>query len=488
MSRKPYMVGLLLLIATTAAARQTIYFKKDHIYANRAQRPSKGNEMNCARTNVLKWGRGLALCMLLLVATVIQGWAQGIDIRTCDPNGSAYEAYFCLDDIIVVDGSGYNYDQTTRSGGVYLIKPDTGNQKPISTGGYLNQGAFLTLEPGTSKILVSSRTYGVIRIDPADGSQEVLLKGGTGWGTFQTFQDAAHGNVAESFIYPAGITIDGMDGSIMVVDAGINLLSTTVDPAGNPNCSNSSDVMTCEALPGKIIRIQRPYGAGVGVYDLSTGVSVMSKGGSLSRPFSIVADLNGSQYVTSMSAKLGGVDDPGKGGIVFVDALNAYAQSTFFSSYLNNPSATGCPMGLGTDHNTTIYFSVFSYNGFGCVTNPNQGVYTLTLDPWGVNPPTLATVITGTPMAYPFGMDADRNGRIVIADEASGYGCAGTIFRYDPSQPIMRVYDPGWTISNLNPYALSPKVGLGCSPPNQSWLGTPSNVIVVKVHGVNIYH
>src|SRR5207249_8623135 len=243
------------------------------------------------------------------------------------------------------------------------------------------------------------------------------------------------------FIYPAGITIDGMDGSIMVVDAGINLFSTTVDPAGNPNCTNSSDVMTCEALPGKIIRIQRPYGAGVGVYDLSTGVSVMSKGGSLSRPFSIVADLNGSQYVTSMSAKLGGVDDPGKGGIVFVDALNTYAQSTFFSSYLNNPSATGCPMGLGTDHNTTIYFSVFSYNGFGCVTNPNQGVYTLTLDPWGVNPPTLATVITGTPMAYPFGMDADRNGRIVIADEASGYGCAGTIFRYDPSQPIMRVYD-----------------------------------------------
>src|SRR6267378_2314100 len=97
--------------------------------------------------------------------------------------------------------------------------------------------SLLTLEPGTGKILASTRTFGVIRVDPKDGSQEVIMKGGTGWGKpFPTFSDSANNNATESFIYPAGITIDPIDGSILVTDTGINLFSRKLN--GDPNCTD----------------------------------------------------------------------------------------------------------------------------------------------------------------------------------------------------------------------------------------------------------
>src|SRR5207249_9854205 len=99
----------------------------------------------------------------------------------------------------------------------------------------------------------------------------------------------------------------------------------------------------------------------------------------------------------------------------------------------------------------------------------------------------------GCPCQVPFGMDTDRGDgqggppRLIIADEGSGYGCKGTIFRLDQSKPIIRVGDNGWTLSNLNPFALSPIVGGTCAPPNQTYLSTPADAVVVKVAvGVNI--
>src|SRR5207249_1275534 len=111
--------------------------------------------------------RGVALLFLLAFAS--SAWALGLqNTKPCIVNGTPVQAFFCLDDIVVVDGG--------DSGGIYLVDPVTGNQTPISTGGYLGQAASVTIEPGTGKLLASSRTYGVIRVNPQDGSQEVLLR------------------------------------------------------------------------------------------------------------------------------------------------------------------------------------------------------------------------------------------------------------------------------------------------------------------------
>src|SRR2546427_10872549 len=116
--------------------------------------------------------------LLFLTLASPTAWAQGLPTKSCTVNGTTVQAYFCLDDIVVVDGAG----NPNTKGGLYLVDPTNGNQTPISTGGLLTQAASVTLEPGTGKILASTRTFGVIRVDPKDGSQEVILKGGTGWG------------------------------------------------------------------------------------------------------------------------------------------------------------------------------------------------------------------------------------------------------------------------------------------------------------------
>src|SRR5207253_2964181 len=203
----------------------------------------------------------------------------------------------------------------------------------------------------------------------------------------------------------------------------------------------------------------------------------------ISDPFDIAAVTGGSLYITDMNAKLGGAADPGSGGIIFLNAASSYAQSAFFSSYSVNVNSLGCPMGITTDSTGNVVASVFSYNGFGCA---QAGVFVLTPDPSGANP-TLAGLISGSPFQYPFGMDTDTGDglggppRLIIADEGSGYGCKGTIFRLDQSKPIIRVGDNGWTLSNLNPFALSPIVGGTCAPPNQTYLSTHAAAVVLKV-------
>jgi len=121
-----------------------------------------------------------------------------------------------------------------------------------------------------------------------------------------------------------------------------------------------------------------------------------------------------------------------------------------------------------------ILATVFTYNGYGC--SP-QAVFTVTPDPFGIKPATMTPLVNGYPFQFPFGMDPDRNGIIIIADEGSGYGCSGTIFRLDLSMLVQK--DPHQP--NPNPFALSPYFGLGCTPPNQAYLSTPSDVAVVKV-------
>src|SRR2546427_6717180 len=409
---------------------------------------------------------GLAVLLLLTLAT--PAGAQGLPTKSCPVSGGGtVQAYLCLDDIVVVDGAG----NPNTKGGLYLVDPTSGNQTPISTGGFLIQAASVTLEPGSGKILASTRTFGVIRVDPKDGSQEVILKGGTGWGKpFPTFSDSANNNATECFISPAGITIDPMDSSILVSDTCINLFTTTL--SGNPNCTDPNNVLTCESFPGKIIRIKK--GQGAGVY---AGTALVAKGGLLSDPFDIAVDGGSSLYVTDMNAVLGGANDPGKGGIIYLNASQNYSQSAFFSSYAQNPNAPtyGCPMGITVNGAGTIFATVFSYNGFGCAP---QAVFGLTPGA-GTNPPTLSTVFSGYPLQFPFGMDIDRSGRILIADEGSGYSCKGTIFRLDLTKPIVTQFDGN--LNDFNPFALSPIVGAGCSPPNQTNLVTPSDVAVVKV-------
>ncbi|PYS11668.1 MAG: hypothetical protein DMG15_17135 [Acidobacteria bacterium] len=386
---------------------------------------------------------------------------------------------------MVVDGS---------SSGIYLVDPVTGNQTPISTAvnaqtiinglpvNLLQQAASLTIEPGTGKLLASTRQYGIIRVDPKDGSQEVLLKGGVGWGPYPTLSSG------DPFIYPAGIIIDPLDSSILVTDTGIRINA----------CSDPNNVFSCNSDPGKIIRITKAPGSAAGVY---SGNAVVAKGVLLSDPFDIAVDGNNGAasniYVTDMNAKLGAAD-PGLGGIIYLDATNNFNQSVFFSSYTQNPNATpptsgtGCPMGItmvppltvnGTSYPTRVFATVWysQSNGYGCAPTA-----VLSLTP-NVLLPTSAgsdfqTIFSGSPLVFPFGMDTDLIGRVIIADEGSGYGCSGTIFRLDLTKPIQTTVG-SWDgiIDHLNPFGLSPIVGSGCTPPNQTFLKNPSDAAVVKV-------
>src|SRR2546422_6033821 len=90
-----------------------------------------------------------SVVFLLLMFASSAGWAQGLPTKSCPvPGGGTVLAYLCLDDIVVVDGSGYN-GSGFKVGGLYLVNPTNGNQTPISTGGTLGQAASVTIEPGT---------------------------------------------------------------------------------------------------------------------------------------------------------------------------------------------------------------------------------------------------------------------------------------------------------------------------------------------------
>ena len=205
-------------------------------------------------------------------------------------------------------------------------------------------------------------------------------------------------------------------------------------------------------------------------------------------------------YVTDMNAKLGGAADPGLGGIIYLGATNNFNQSVFFSSYTQNPNATpptsgtGCPMGItmvppltvnGTSYPTRVFATVWysQSNGYGCAPT---AVLSLTPNVWAPTSPgsSFQTIFSGSPLVFPFGMDTDLSGRVIIADEGSGYGCNGTIFRLDLTKQIQTTVG-FWDgiVADLNPFGLSPIVGSpnGCSPPNQTYLVNPSDVAVVKV-------
>jgi len=102
--------------------------------------------------------RALAIFLSIITLASSTSWAQGLQTKSCSVSGTTVQAYFCLDDIVAVDGSGYNPSGSAKVGGLYIVDPVSGNQTPISTGGYLGQAASATLEPGTGKILASSRT------------------------------------------------------------------------------------------------------------------------------------------------------------------------------------------------------------------------------------------------------------------------------------------------------------------------------------------
>src|SRR2546427_9455256 len=211
------------------------------------------SRMEAIATRTPGMGVRALVVLLLLILTSSVGWAQGLQTtKPCTVTDQTVQAYLCLDDIVVVDGG---------SSGIYLVDPATGNQKPISTAvnaatiingttvNLLNQAASIAIERGTGKLLVSTRTYGIIRVDPKDGSQEWLLKGGTGWGAYPTL------NSGDPFVYPGGITVD-LDGSILATDTGIRLNSTNCQKDAKGNII----VTTCDHDPGKIIRINKGTG------------------------------------------------------------------------------------------------------------------------------------------------------------------------------------------------------------------------------------
>src|SRR5438270_4914812 len=85
--------------------------------------------MLAARTSRATILVGLAV-LLFLTSTPSPVLAQ-LPPKDCTVNGATMKAYLCLDDIVVVDGSGHPNTQ----GGISLVYPVTGDQTPISTAG-----------------------------------------------------------------------------------------------------------------------------------------------------------------------------------------------------------------------------------------------------------------------------------------------------------------------------------------------------------------
>jgi hypothetical protein len=369
----------------------------------------------------------LGLAMLFVLAFGSSGWAQGLSKHQCTVNGTTVMAYFCQDDIVVADGAGSN-GTSTGIGGVYFIDPATGNQTPISTGNLLKGVSSVTLDPTTGMILASSSQNGVIQIDPSNGQQTLTLQGG-----FPCYPFTSINTGQEFFNYPAGITVDPSDNSILVLDAGLNQTSYSV-------CDQTA----------KIIKIKNGQFSVVKKLNASNTDPLFAP---LLHPMDIAADQSGI-YVTDMSAPLGGA---GMGGILYFDR-SGNTQTIYAAT-----TTQACPMGITVDSRNRVFATVFTYFSYGC--SPTAVFH---VDPinsvMGTTWSSPVPLAGNPPLQYPFGMDYDRNGNILIADEGAN-SCAGAVFRINP--------DTGATLQ------LSPSSS--CSPPsNQTYLKSPADVVTAK--------
>ena len=263
-------------------------------------------------------------------------------------------------ELFVVDANAFG-----GSGGVVRVDPATGTQTVVSSGGIFARPTSIAIDTNGELFVTDwpiSGGLGLIRVDPVSGTQTVVSPVG-------------------AFVTPSDIVIDA-NGDLLIADDG------------------------AFGGPGGIIRVDRVTGA----------QTTVSSGGDFIEPRGLVIDGNGDLLVVDRDA-LGG-----PGAVFRVDPTTG--SQTVISSHGNFDS----PSGIALDSNGDIL--VTDFDAFG-------GTATV----FRVDPVTGAqsTVSSGGSLDNPFGIVIDGGGAIFVAD----HGVPGRIIRVDPSSGSQTIISSG---------------------------------------------
>jgi hypothetical protein len=313
-----------------------------------------------------------------------------------------------------------------QAGRIIQIDPVTGSQRIVAEGlPYLSETTGAVFDPNDNQILAVDRDNGVIRVNPADGTQTRLTIGGLN-------------NPAELVKDPFAIALDAA-GNIYVADSGwraglITCETLTQNSGTTYTCTppgGTPTVLTCTTVsqnppalnstyncivpqvntPGQIVQINRTSGT----------QTVHASGGNIVHPFGLAYDaVNMTLYASDMSAF------GGQGGIFSIPSSGQ--QIVVWGPASANPVAVqqapmGCPLGLAYDgSNDSILATVFAYpalppqNVYGCVP---PGIFRVHL---GSGTPGSGSQVPGSVSAgwsLPFGIAVEPNpsNTILVVDE-----------------------------------------------------------------------
>src|SRR6266850_1166614 len=381
----------------------------------------------------------LAVVILMLTLASSAGWAQGLPLKTCS---NQITAYLCKGDILVADGNSDN-----GKGRIILVDPVTGSQTSIAHGDpYLDEPVGVIFDPNDNNLLVingvagGTQINGVVRVNPGTGAQTLVSSG---------------------FNAPFALALDG-NGDIFVADSGY----AATDP-NNPLVNQ----------PGRIIKVDRKTGT----------QTLWATGGFISHPYGIAFDAGntGLLYVTDATSF------NGQGAIYSLDPANinspprlVWGPATASPAPVVPQSAPmGCPLGITVEATGNLLATAFSYPApppnaiYGCVP---PGIFRVDL--MARRQVTMIDNNTTPPLSWnlPFGIDTEDNGtstgNIIVVDEG-----LKMVFRLNPTP-----YNPLDPLASfIAPIPLS-RDGFFVTPVNLSLRKTQPTVNIAQPPSVSI--
>jgi hypothetical protein len=339
----------------------------------------------------------LAMAVVLVTFTLASpaAWAQGLPIRTC-PDGK--QSYLCVGDIVVADanaGSDIGLNWKSSSGALILVDPTTGAQTIISQGGLLQETVGVVVEDN-GNLVATDRITGVIRVNPANGAQTVLL---------------AADPLANDFF---GI-VKNANGDFIVTDTGWDPSSPYQDRAGLNR-------------PGRVLLIDK------------TGKvqSVLAQGPPIAHPFGVALDpVDKSIVLSDMSAF-------SNQGAIFRLPAGGGNPTVIWGPDGSGPdvvvqtAGVNCPMGITVEDSRNILTTFFNLgdstygcaqisNGGGAIFRVNLGTHTQDDFATPNKNDTPQNDETYSWLVWPFGVVTEANRNVLFMDE-----WYGGIYRVDP--------------------------------------------------------
>jgi len=337
----------------------------------------------------------LAVTLLLVVCGSSAVLAQGLPLKSCPEQTGQF--YLCQNDIVVADadaGHGTLAGGAWKStaGALLLIDPASGAQTVISQAGLLQEPVGVVVED-TGTLVAADRISGLVRVNPADGSQTLL--------------SSVNPLVNDYF----GITKDA-SGNFIVTDTGWD--PTTPYPGRAPLNQ-----------PGRVLLIDKTTGA----------VSVLAQGSPIAHPFGVAVDpVDTSIVVSDMSA----YND--QGAIFRIPSGGGNLNTVW------GPAGTGlvvqngginCPMGVTVEPTANILATVFNVQNrtYGCLQAGGSGGAIFRVNLAANTQDDFATPNTIDQFGHsfgwlirPFGITVEATRNVLFVDEYYG-----GIYRLDPT-------------------------------------------------------